>query len=198
MSDNERPTFGGQRGGQGRQPGGGFGRGGGAGFGRGRDGGQGGGFAPRERRGGRARRGDIQAALLTLLAEEDMHGYQIIGELAERSGGAWTPGAGSVYPTLRLLQDQGLITSHADGTKRVFSITPAGRRMATTASDTAPWQHYREAEGARGQLRQATQSLVGALAQVEATGTDAENAKAAQIVAGARKAIYLMLAEEEA
>lgn len=184
MGNNERPTFGGQRGGFGGQVGG-FGRGGG-------------GFGSRERRGGRARRGDIQAALLTLLVEEDMHGYQIIGELAERSGGAWRPGAGSVYPTLRLLQEQGLITSHADGTKRVFSITPAGRRMAATATDTAPWQHYREAEGARGQLRQATESLVGALAQVEATGTDAENAKAAEIVAGARRAVYLMLAGEDA
>ncbi len=180
MSNNERPSFGGQRGG--------FGRGGGPG----------GAFGPRERRGGRARRGDIQAALLTLLAEEDMHGYQIIGELADRSGGAWRPGAGSVYPTLRLLQEQGLITSRADGTKRVFSITPAGRRMAPAKTDTTPWQHYREAEGARGQLRQATESLVGALAQVEATGTEAENAKAAQIVAAARKAVYLMLAGEDA
>lgn len=186
MSNNERPIPG-QRGGFGGQRGG-FGRGGGPG----------GGFTGRERRGGRARRGDIQAALLTLLVEEDMHGYQIIGELAERSGGAWRPGAGSVYPTLRLLEEQGLITSRADGSKRVFSITPAGRRMAATATDAAPWQHYREAEGARGKLRQATESLVSALAQVEATGTEEENAKAAQIVAGARKAIYLMLAGEDA
>jgi DNA-binding PadR family transcriptional regulator len=188
MSDNERPTFGGQRGGFRGQPGGGFGRGGGPG-----------GFNPRERRGGgRARRGDIQAALLALLIEEDMHGYQIIGELAERSGGAWRPGAGSVYPTLRILQEQGLITSHQDGSKRVFSITPAGRRMATAATDSAPWQHYREAEGARGQLRQAIESLVSALAQVEGTGTEAENAKAAEIVTAARKAVYLMLAGEDA
>jgi len=80
----------------------------------------------------------------------------------------------------------------------VFSLTPAGRRMAPAKTDTTPWQHYREAEGARGQLRQATESLVGALAQVEATGTEAENARAAQIVAAARKAVYLMLAGEDA
>ncbi len=190
MSNNERPTFGGQRGGFGGQ------RGGGGGYSRG--GGPGGGSAPRERRGGRARRGDIQAAVLTLLVEDDMHGYQIIGELDERSGGAWRPGAGSVYPTLRLLEEQGLITSRADGSKRVFSITPAGRTMAAAATDRAPWQHYREAEGARGKLRQATESLVGALAQVEATGTEEENAKAAAIVTAARKSVYLMLAGEDA
>ena len=79
----------------------------------------------------------------------------------------------------------------------MFSITASGRRAAGNAG-AEPWQHYREAEGARGQLRQATESLLGALAQVEATGTDAEQAKAAEIVAGARKGIYLMLAGEDA
>src|SRR5262249_33896061 len=58
----------------------------------------GGGFGRRQ--GGRMRRGGTQVAILALLAEQPMHGYQIIQELATRSGGAWTPGAGSVYPAL--------------------------------------------------------------------------------------------------
>lgn len=173
----------------GRQRGGGFGRGGLGG----------GGFAGRERRGpGRARRGDVQAAVLSLLATEDMHGYQIIQELAERSGGAWRPGAGSIYPTLRHLQENGFINSRAEGAKRVFAITEAGRRLAGASVGAEPWQHYRDAEGSRVQLRQAIEALLGAASQVEATGTESEAEKAAGIVTAARKAIYLMLAAEDA
>lgn len=57
----------------------------------------------------RARRGDIRAAILRLLAEQPKHGYQIIQTLSERSGGAWSPSAGSVYPALQLLADEGLV-----------------------------------------------------------------------------------------
>src|SRR5690606_30830681 len=65
-----------------------------------------------ERRGGtRMGRGDVRAAVLALLAERPMHGYQIIQEIDERSGGAWKPSPGSVYPTLQLLADEGLITA---------------------------------------------------------------------------------------
>ena len=84
--------------------------------GRGRDGfgpgfGRHGGFGPGLGRGGKVRRGDVRAAILALLAEEPMHGYQIITELTERSGGVWRPSPGSVYPTLSALEDQGLVTA---------------------------------------------------------------------------------------
>ena len=59
-------------------------------------------------RGARRGRGDIRAAILALLAEEPMHGYQIIRELSERSGGVWRPSPGSVYPTLQQLEDEDL------------------------------------------------------------------------------------------
>ena len=73
--------------------------------------------------GQRARRGDVREAVLRLLAEQPMHGYQIIQELTARSGGAWSPSAGSVYPTLQLLADEGLVTSEEVGDKKVFSLT---------------------------------------------------------------------------
>ncbi len=62
------------------------------------------------RRGGRARRGDVRAAILALLGETPMHGYQIIQELETRSNGLWRPSPGSVYPTLQLFVDEGLVT----------------------------------------------------------------------------------------
>ena len=77
-------------------------------------------FDPRGRggRGGRGRgrrnRGDVRAALLALLSERPMHGYEMIQELDERTGGIWRPSPGSVYPTLQLLEDEGLITSEAE------------------------------------------------------------------------------------
>ena len=85
------------------------------------------------------RRGDVQPAVIALLKEQDMHGYQIIQELTERSGGAWNPSPGSIYPILQMLEDQGMVTSEKVGGKRVFSLTDAGREYAETLPDQAPW-----------------------------------------------------------
>ncbi len=167
-------------------------------FGRGGRGGFAGGFGPERRGPNRVRRGDVQAAVLALLAESDMHGYQIIQELAERSGGVWRPGAGSIYPTLRGLQEQGLINSQSMGSKRVFSVTERGRRLAQASGTSEPWLQYVDAEGARVKLRHATQSLLSAIAQVESAGTDSQAEQATGIVTAARKSLYLMLAEGEA
>jgi DNA-binding PadR family transcriptional regulator len=57
-----------------------------------------------------AGRGNVRAAILALLAEEPRHGYAIMTELAERSGGLWRPSPGSVYPVLQQLQDEGLVS----------------------------------------------------------------------------------------
>ena len=74
----------------------------------------------------RARRGDTRTAILRVLAESPMHGYQIIQELKQRSGGVWTPSAGSIYPTLQLLADEGLVIAEETSGKKVFSLTEAG------------------------------------------------------------------------
>ena len=73
--------------------------------------------------GRRARRGDVRAAILALLAERPMHGYEMIQELEERTEGAWKPSAGSIYPTLQLLEDEGLIRGEEAAGKRRFEIT---------------------------------------------------------------------------
>lgn len=156
------------------------------------------GFSGGRRGMARVRRGDVQAAVLAPLAEEDMHGYQIIQELAQRSGGVWRPGAGSIYPTLRQLQEQGLIDSRAEGSKRVFTLTDEGRRAAQESGEAEPWQQFTEGDGVRLKLRQATELLLAALSQVEGTGTDDQVDKAVGLVNAARRSVYLMLAEEEA
>ena len=92
-------------------------------------------------RGPKVGRGDVRAAIIALLAEEPMHGYQIITELTERSGGVWNPSPGSVYPTLQAMEDQGLVTADKAEGKRVFSLTDAGRAAAEAAGDApAPWE----------------------------------------------------------
>jgi DNA-binding PadR family transcriptional regulator len=74
------------------------------------------------------RRGFVQIAILHLLKEESMHGYQIMKELEERSLGAYSASAGTVYPALQELVDQHLIKLEADSDKKVYSINEEGKR----------------------------------------------------------------------
>ena len=72
--------------------------------------------------------GDLKYVILQLLAEKPRHGYEIIKELEEKSGGVYAPSAGAVYPTLTLLEDMGFATStQTDGGKKTYTITDAGR-----------------------------------------------------------------------
>lgn len=143
----------------------------------------------------RVRRGDVQAAILTLLADGEMHGYQVITELARRSGGRWRPGAGSIYPTLRILEQNGLIAGREEDGKRVFRLTEAGTRAAA-GSEGTPWEEFDE-DDPSARLRSATQNLVSALGQLEAVGTPEQILRAVETLKSARKAIYLALAEDE-
>src|SRR6476620_4438272 len=94
--------------------------------------------------GHRARRGDTRAALLALLAERPMHGYEMIKELEERTQGAWVPSAGSIYPTLQLLEDEGLIKGTESEGKRRFALTDSGSSaQAEKAGEEAPWDAVR-------------------------------------------------------
>src|ERR687889_26340 len=93
-------------------------------------------------RGSKARRGDVRSAILAVLAERPMNGYQIIQEIAERSGGAWKPSPGSIYPTLQQLEDEGLVTADAATGRRTFTLTDEGRAYVAEHADevAAPWE----------------------------------------------------------
>src|SRR6266446_675789 len=97
---------------------------------------------PRRHRGPRAKRGDVRAAALVLLAEEPRNGYQIIQEIESRSGGVWRPSPGSVYPALQQLEDEGLIRAvEADPGRKAFELTEEGRAYVERHADdlAAPW-----------------------------------------------------------
>ena len=103
------------------------------------------GYGPGRGRGGpRARRGDVRAAALALLAERPMHGYEMIKEIEERTEGAWTPSAGSIYPTLQLLEDEGLISGQEIEGKRRFTLTDSGRaEQESRSGEQTPWDAVR-------------------------------------------------------
>jgi DNA-binding PadR family transcriptional regulator len=146
---------------------------------------------------GRARRGDVRTAVLRLLAEQPMHGYQIIQELSARSGGAWSPSAGSVYPTLQLLADEGLVTAEETGGKKVFSLTEAGiAATAETADQPAPWDEAAQSDtGAQG-YREAAGRLMQAVFQIGKTGSADQVKAAIEVLTDARKKLYAILAED--
>jgi len=173
----------------------GFGPGGpGFGFGFGGGGRRGG-----SRRGGagRGRRGDVRAAILTLLTERPMHGYEMIQQIAERSNGLWRPSPGSVYPTLQLLDDEGLITaSETEGSKKLFELTDEGRAAAEKI-ETPPWDEITEgADPGQVNLRAAIGQLFGAVAQSAHAATAEQQQRIVEILNNARREIYGILGED--
>jgi DNA-binding PadR family transcriptional regulator len=148
--------------------------------------------------GRRARRGDVRAALLTLLGEGPMHGYDLIRELEERSGGMWRPSPGSIYPTLQMLEDEGLVTSEEQDGKRIYSITDAGRAELEERKEresAAPWEFGETMAEGLPKLREAMFQLGAAAMQVARAGSAEQRAKAAEILSEARKKLYAILAE---
>lgn len=155
----------------------------------------------RSKVGTRMGRGDVRAAILALLAEKPMHGYQIISEIEQRSGGAWKPSPGSVYPALQLLADEGLIdAAEADG-RKTYSLTDAGRTVADAADRSAPWEGQGQGQGARetGRATALPKSgidLAQAAAQVQRTGTPEQVQQAVVVLDDARRKLYSILAQD--
>jgi DNA-binding PadR family transcriptional regulator len=79
--------------------------------------------------------GEVRLALLSLLADGPRHGYELMKMLEERSGGVYRASAGTIYPTLQQLEDEGLVTAEQDEGKRVFRITEQGRRTLRDEED---------------------------------------------------------------
>jgi DNA-binding PadR family transcriptional regulator len=160
-------------------------------------GGPGGGPRGRGRR--RARRGDVRAALLVLLAEEPRNGYQLIQELAERSGGMWQPSPGAVYPALSQLEDEGLVRSEETDGRRSFRLTDEGSRYVEEHRERlgTPWKAM-AGEGGEGliELRDLVGQLAAAVLQVAHAGTDAQVGEAKRLLTEARRGVYRILAED--
>ena len=140
----------------------------------------------------RVGRGDVRAAVLALLAERPMHGYQIIQEIEERSGGAWKPSAGSVYPTLQLLADEGLVQVEEANGRKTYALTDAG---AAVPAGAAPWQAS-ASSSKHGALPKAGLELAQATAQVGRSGSAEQTAQAVAVLDEARRKIYAILAQD--
>jgi DNA-binding PadR family transcriptional regulator len=154
------------------------------------------GFAGGGRRHGR---GDIRAAILALLAEQPMHGYQVIQELSERSGGAWRPSPGSVYPTLQQLEDEGLVRAvQSEAGRRAYELTEAGRAEAAASTrGSAPWEDAAgEREGELPAMRELFFQVAAATWQVAQAGSSRQHAAAAEVLRDARRRLYQLLAED--
>ena len=142
----------------------------------------------------RIRRGEVRTAVLAALAEQPGHGYDIIQTLEEKSGGAWRPSPGSIYPTLQQLEDEGLVRSSERDGKRTFELTDEGRAECEQRLEEAGGPPWDDLEGAdvRGSIR----TFALAFKQVMVAGTPAQREQAVAILTDARKQLYRLLAED--
>lgn len=153
----------------------------------------------------RVRRGDVRAAILDVLAVEPSNGYQIIQKIAERSGGAWKPSPGSVYPTVQQLEDEGLVDGQQEGGRRVLRLSESGERYVAEHHEelAATWRAFdeadeREQDGDGVDLKQVIGQMMGAVWQIAVSGTRQQQAEAAEILADTRRRLYNLLADGDA
>src|SRR5829696_573137 len=140
--------------------------------------------------GRRMRRGDVRAAILLLLDEGPRNGYQVMQELEQRSGGSWRPSPGSVYPTLQLLSDEGLVAGQYRDGSTVYDLTDAGRKHVEENRESlgAPWQEAGAGipDDVRDLMRLAMDVGMATRQFVQAA-TDAQRADARELLESTRR-----------
>jgi DNA-binding PadR family transcriptional regulator len=156
------------------------------------------GFGPGRR--SRARRGDVRAAALLLLAEEPRNGYQLMEEIERRSGGAWRPSPGSVYPALAQLEDEGLVRAEETAGRRAYRLTAEGEEYVEENREAlgSPWEEA--GEGVPDELvdlRALIAQVAMATLQVGQSGDDKQIDQARKVLSEARKSLYRILADED-
>ncbi|WP_425302755.1 PadR family transcriptional regulator [Nocardia wallacei] len=162
--------------------------------------GPGGPFGRGRGRGGRGRRGDVRAAILLLLQERPMHGYELIQQIRERSEDVWRPSPGSIYPALSQLEDEGLVLIEKVAGRKTAKLTDAGTEYVESRRDELgdPWQEVRDGVGDQAlDLRELVGQLMGAVAQVARAGTPEQAAKAAEVLTETRRSLYRILADDD-
>ena len=160
-------------------------------------------------RGPRVRRGDVRVAILAVLADEPLNGYQVIQQIAERTDGGWRPSPGSVYPTISQLEDEGLVEGDDERGRRTLRLSDAGRTYLADHEDevAAVWAPF--AAGARRgrpdsdgeapdftSLKPEIGRVMNAAWQIISTGTDDQRRAAIGVLVEARRGLYQILADE--
>src|SRR5580692_6934386 len=153
------------------------------------------------RGGSRVRKGDVRAAILDLLAEGGLwNGYQLIQEIAGRTNGVWRPSAGSVYPALQQLEDEGLISPEGEGRRRMYSLTDEGRAYAEAHADElrASWDSAAGmTDDTAIELGDMIRQVMMAVMEVRRAGSPGQLAAARRVLTEARRSMYRILAEDE-
>lgn len=151
----------------------------------------------------RAKRGDVRAAILDVLAVEPLNGYQVIQQIAERSGGQWKPSPGSVYPTVSQLEDEGLITADEER-GRTLRLTGEGQAYVAEHPDelAAVWADFAdepvEEDGPDlSVLKSEVGQLMSAVWQILTNGTDRQRKDAMAVLVETRRKLYGLLADED-
>jgi DNA-binding PadR family transcriptional regulator len=141
----------------------------------------------------------VRAAILALLREGPRNGYQIMSEIEERSGGAWRPSPGAVYPALSQLADEGLIAAEESAGRRTFSLTEAGRQYIEQNPEMArgAWESKAQQEEWKlpGLFAEAAR-LGGGIVQMAHAGTPEQVRAAERLLEQTRRKLYQILADD--
>jgi len=153
----------------------------------------------------RARRGDVRAAILDVLQGDPLNGYQVISAISERTGGAWKPSPGSVYPTISQLEDEGLVEADDERGRRTLRLTDAGREYVAANADelAGVWEPFAEPLRSDGRpdggdfaaLKPEIGQVMNAVWQIISTGTDQQRRDAIDVLVETRRKLYGLLAE---
>jgi len=150
----------------------------------------------------RARRGDVRAAILDVLAVEPMNGYQVIQQIAERTSGAWRPSPGSVYPTVAQLEDEGLVIADQER-GRTLRLSPEGEAYVAEHPEelAAVWTSFDAEPAEEGPdlsvLKSEMGQLISAVWQIVSSGTDQQRKDAMAVLIETRRKLYGLLADED-
>ncbi|HEY1698854.1 MAG TPA: PadR family transcriptional regulator [Trebonia sp.] len=150
---------------------------------------------------GRARRGDVRAAILDLLDEgQPWNGYQIIQEISARTSGVWRPSAGSVYPALQQLEDEGLIAPEGEGRRRRYTLTDEGRAYTEAHADElrSSWDAVAGmTDEVAFELGDIFRQVMMAVTEVRRAGSPSQIEQARGVLTEARRSMYRILADDE-
>jgi DNA-binding PadR family transcriptional regulator len=148
----------------------------------------------------RVRRGDVRRAVLLALTDGPANGYEVMSRLEARSGGIWRPSPGSVYPTLQMLEDEGLVRSETTDDTRTYQLTEAGQAQASAGAEDpsgrAPWDSVAGGDERVLTFRDSMIQTMAAAKQVAQTGQSEQLDRGIEIVRRARKELYQLLAED--
>src|ERR1700759_30506 len=145
---------------------------------------------------GRAQRGDVRVAILILLAEHPMHGYQLMQAMADRTQGAWRPSAGAIYPTLASLREAGLVSVQAVDGRKLASLTEKGGTSAreTRATFADPLEPLIAESGGEHDLRGPLDEIRATTRLLARTGTDLQIQQAREILIDGLQSLNAILA----